>query len=82
VEEAEAMKTAVSPSTGRRYPLTMVCGAFRVPRSSVYAARALCRTQGPPLPAAKRGPKTTTTDGEIVDAIRTVLAASPFHGEG
>jgi hypothetical protein len=51
------MKSAVSPSTGRRYPLTMVCAAFRVPRSSVYAARALCRTEQPAVSVAKRGPK-------------------------
>ena len=33
------MSRGVSPSTGRRYPLTMVCAVFRVARSTVYATR-------------------------------------------
>ncbi len=33
------MRTRVSPSTGRRYPLTMICAGYRLARSSVYAAR-------------------------------------------
>jgi Transposase IS116/IS110/IS902 family len=41
VEEAQAMRAGVSPATGRRYPLTMICAVFRVPRSSVYAATTL-----------------------------------------
>jgi hypothetical protein len=39
------MRAQVSPGTGRRYPLALICQAFRVPRSSVYAA------QAPPVPA-------------------------------
>jgi transposase InsO family protein len=38
-----------------------------------------------PIPAglpAKRGPKTSHSDAEVVAAIRAVLAATPFHGEG
>ena len=30
----------------------------------------------------KRGPQTATSDAELVAAIRAVLAARPFHGEG
>jgi len=78
VEEAQAMSGGVSPSTGRRYPLTMVCAVFRVARSTVYAAPS-------PRPAGtlgKRGPKTATSDVDLVGAIRAVLAATPFHGEG
>ncbi len=80
VEEAAAMRRAVSPGTGRRYPLTMICAVFRVPRSTVY----LAMTAAPigPVIQAKRGPKTAVGDGEIVTAIRAVLAATPFHGEG
>src|SRR5262249_28429184 len=37
VEEAAAMKGAVSPGTGHRYPLTMICAVLRVPRSTVLA---------------------------------------------
>ena len=74
------MRGAVSAATGRCYPLTMICAVFRVARSTVY------RTMAPAvsvLPiAAKRGPKTRWSDDEVVAAIRLVLAAIPFHGEG
>ena len=72
------MSGGVSPATGRRYPLTMVCAVFRVARSTVYAAPA----PRPAVPLGKRGPKTATSDAELVAAIRAVLAATPFHGEG
>jgi putative transposase len=74
------MRGRVSPATGRGYPLAMICAVFRVPRSSVYAA-AMPRSVAA-LPPGKRGPKTRTSDTELVEAIRAVLAATPFHGEG
>jgi hypothetical protein len=40
------------------------------------------RTAPPAAPTGKRGPKTTTTDAELVETIRAVLVATPFHGEG
>ncbi|PWT84687.1 MAG: hypothetical protein C5B56_15245 [Proteobacteria bacterium] len=53
----------------------MICKAWRVPRSTVCVAMA-------PGPAGlKRGPKTAISDAEIVEAIRALLAATPFHGE-
>ena len=73
------MKGRVSPGTQRSYPLTMICAVYRVPRSSVYAAGA------PPSSAArakKPGPKTRHSDADVIEAIRAVLAACPFHGEG
>jgi hypothetical protein len=46
----------------------------------VYAAGAPApRAVAPP---GKRGPKTATSDAEVVAGIRAVLAASAFHGEG
>jgi putative transposase len=72
------MRGRVSPATGRGYPLAMICAVFRVPRSSVYAA-AMPRSVAA-LPPGKRGPKTRTSDTELVEAIRAVLAATPFHG--
>jgi putative transposase len=72
------MRALVSPSTGQRYPLTMICAVFRVARSSVYAARA----PRPTVLVGKRGPKMATSDAEIVAAIRAVLVSTPFHGEG
>lgn len=74
------MKGAVSPSTGRRYPLTMVCEVWRGARSSVYATTA--ERPARPTSARKRGPKTVVSDAQLVDAIRHVLAETPFHGEG
>ncbi len=73
------MTGAVSPSTGWRYPLTMLCASFRVARSSLYAARA---PAGVGVAPGKPGPKTERSDAEVLEGIRAVLAASPFHGEG
>lgn len=72
------MKTQVSPRTGRRYPLTLICAVYRLSRSSVYAARPGLT----PTTAAKRGPKTPGSDADLLTAIRRILAISPFHGEG
>lgn len=71
------MTTQTSGATGRRYPLTMVCTVFRVPRATVYAQTAV--TVGA---RTKRGPRTSGTDEDLVAAIRVVLADTPFHGEG
>ena len=80
VEEAAAMRDAVSPGTGRRYPLRMICAVFRVPRSTVYQTRAPAGS-APPV-AAKSGSTTRCSNVEVVTAIRAVLATSPFHGGG
>jgi putative transposase len=69
----------VSPGTGRRYPLTMICGVWRVARSTVYAAQE--RGWEPSNPR-KRGPKTELGDEELVEEIRTVLQDSDFLSEG
>jgi putative transposase len=58
----------------------MICAVFRVPRSTVYLA--MMAAPVAPVIQAKRGPKTPVSDSEIVTAIRAVLAATPFHGEG
>src|SRR3989442_970923 len=81
VEEAAAMRGAMSSGTGRRYPLTMICAVFRVPRSTVYRTTAPAALAAPRV-VAKRGPKTSHSDAEVVEVIRAVLAATPFHGEG
>jgi transposase InsO family protein len=73
------MRGQVSLGTQRRYPLTMICEVFGVARSSVYAE--LAPPPAPP-PRRKRGPKTAISDEALVAAIREVLAATPFHGEG
>jgi putative transposase len=71
----------VSPATGRRYSLAMVCAAWRVPRSTVYARRA-ATLGAAPVVVAKRGPRTALDDAALLEKIRGVLTASPFTGEG
>jgi putative transposase len=68
---------AVSPVSGRPYGLATVCRTWRLARSTVYRHRV-------PAPCAPRrpGPAGPMPDAELVGAIRAVLAASPFHGEG
>jgi transposase InsO family protein len=58
----------------------MICEVWRVPRSSVYAA--VGPAARPSTPATKRGPKPAIADADVVAAIREVLTATPFHGEG
>ena len=70
----------MSPATGRRYPLTMICAVFRVLRSTVYRTTAPAVRVRPV--AEKRGPKTRWSDADVVAAIRAVLAATSLHGEG
>jgi len=72
------MRTQVSPSTSRRYPLALICRVYGLARSSVYAARPASTTAA----AGKRGPNTPVSDAELLTAIRQVLMTSPFHGEG
>lgn len=71
----------MSPGTGKPYWLVMICEVWKVPRSTVYAARAQEVSPEPPAPA-KRGPKTELSDEELVEKIREVLKTSEFLGEG
>jgi hypothetical protein len=72
------MSRTTSPSVGRPYGLALVCRVWGVARSTVY------RHREPPRAAAPRrpGPVGSMPDTELLGAIRAVLAASPFHGEG
>jgi len=88
----------VSPATGQRYPVTLICAMWRVARSTVYARRfdetglnrdALSASQSDdrdwgrhPSPPGKRGPRTSLDDATVLGAIRTVLTASRFCTEG
>ena len=75
------MSATRSPTTGRHDPLTQVCAVYRVPRSTAYTAAART-TAASESSGAKRGPKKPASDETLVAAIRAVLAATPFHGEG
>src|SRR5262249_61264914 len=59
---------------------TRICACFLGERSKLYRMMAQ-EISAPPI-AAKRGPKTRWNDAEVVAAIRAVLAATPFYGEG
>ena len=72
------MSETVSPTSGRRYGLATVCRVWRLARSGVY--RHL--TPPPSTPPGRPGPVGAMSDAELLSAIRAVLAASPFHGEG
>ena len=72
------MSRTVSPVSGRPYGLAAVCRAWRAPRATVYRRRV------PPLPQPLQhpGPVGPMPDAALLVAIRAVVAASPFHGEG
>jgi hypothetical protein len=72
------MSQAVSPVSGKPYGLAGVCRVWRLARSGIY------RHQSPPpaAPPRRRGPIGAMSDEALTAAIRGILAASPFHGEG
>ncbi len=82
------MSQAVSPSDGRPYGLARVCRVWRAARATVYRHRAPPRAEPPRVeppragPPRRPGPVGPMPDMALVEAIRGVLAASPFHGEG
>lgn len=72
------MSRQMSPVSGKPYGLAAVCRAWQLARSGVYRQR-------PPMasaPLQRRGPVGPMPDAALLEAIRAVLAASPFHGEG
>src|SRR4051794_21880071 len=72
------MSRTVSPSSGKPYGLARVCRVWRAARASVYRHLAPSR----PEPPRRPGPVGPMPDPALVEAIRAVLGASPFHGEG
>jgi putative transposase len=72
------MSRALSPGTGKPYGLARVCRVWRAARSTIYRHRAPPRE----VPPRRPGPVGPMPDADLVAAIRAVLAASPFHGEG
>ena len=72
------MSQAISPVSGKPYGLAGVCRVWRLTRSGIY------RHQSPPpaKPPRRRGPMGAMSDQALTAAIRGILAASPFHGEG
>ena len=76
------MSATTSATTGRRYGLERVCRTWERSRSALYArrARAQCRKRG--ADPARRGPTPALSDAQLLAAIRSDLARSPFQGEG
>ncbi len=72
------MSRTISPVSGRPYGLARVCRVWRVSRATLYRHLAPPRTEPPRRP----GPVGPMADAALVERIRSVLAASPFHGEG
>jgi len=75
------MIVTTSPSVQRRYPLATVCRIWGVSRATLYrqrSARAAPETQ----PPGRRGPEGACSDADLLEAIREVIEASPFTGEG
>ena len=74
------MSAAVSTSMRRPYGLARVCRVWGLARSGVYRRR---RTgEAPAIPRRRPGPQGPMPDTDLLAAIRGVLLASPFHGEG
>jgi transposase InsO family protein len=72
------MSAVSSPVSGKPYGLAAVCRVWRAARSGVYRHR----TPPPATPPRRRGPAGALPDAALTEAVRAVLAASPFHGEG
>ena len=75
------MSATTSAATRRCFGIQRVCQVWERSRSALYArrARAHHRLGGGP---ARRGPAPRQSDAQLLAAIRTDLARSPFHGEG
>ncbi len=73
------MSAVSSPVSGKPYGLAAVCRVWRAARSGVYRHRT-----PPPATPPRRRDRTggALPDAALTEAVRAVLAASPFHGEG
>jgi putative transposase len=72
------MSRIVSPSSGKPYGLARVCRVWRASRATTYRHLSSSR----PEPPRRPGPVGSMPDPALLEAIRAVLGASPFHGEG
>jgi putative transposase len=71
------MSRTLSLTTGKPYGITRVCRIWRMARASIYRHRF-----PEPLVRTRPGPSGPMPDAALLEQIRAVLSASPFHGEG
>src|SRR3954452_2377137 len=67
-----------NPARFKPYGLARVCRVWRASRATIYRHLSSSRLEPPRRP----GPVGPMPDLALVDAIRAVLTASPFYGEG
>src|SRR3954451_20530080 len=72
------MRQTLSPASGKSYGLARVCRVWRASRASVYRHLSSSRLK----PLRRPGPVGPMPDAGLLEEIRAVLTASPFHGEG
>jgi putative transposase len=73
------MSRRVSPSENRAYGVQRVTRVWVTSRATLYRHRGQCHE---PRPRRRPGPLGPMPDEGLVEEIRALLAASPFHGEG
>ena len=76
------MSAATSAATGRCFGIQRVCQVWERSRSALYARRARAHHHRLGAGPARRGAPPRQSDAQLLAAIRTDLARSPFHGEG
>jgi len=74
------MSREASPTTGKPYGVQRTCTTCQFPRSTLYAQEQ--RSREPERSHAKRGPKPSYSDEQLLELIDTDLKESPFSGEG
>jgi putative transposase len=74
------MSAVISISTRRRYGVARICHVWGVARAGVYRSRRVAEARL--APRRRSGPQGRMPDAALVEAIRQLLADSPFHGEG
>ena len=80
--EVATMSATTSAATGRCFGIQRVCQVWERSRAALYARRARAHHHRLGAGPARRGPVPRQSDAQLLAAIRTDLARSPFHGEG
>lgn len=75
------MSRMISPSLQRHYPLATICRLWGLSRATLHRQRARAVASAPRAPR-RRGPQGAANDTDLLAAIREVIEASPFTGEG